>query len=671
MPDIPLEYTADPTRREKGETLRDYVENLYWEFHDSTYRDKKFQDIEDGRKRYDEDLDPKDFPWEGCSNKTMGLTQIAVDGLAPRIFRQVIGEKDFVQVLPVGREDMEKAEAVKSFMEWAAIQNMKLPEEIKPALHDLTMDGTKFCIPVYEEEAVVNRQREVRPVYVTADGAELPIPPEALQNPSLLLMLGQAGVRQEFRDQVSEKPDTRFRVSLEWLELSDTFWPDTGRGWDDQPFLRYIYPTYEELLLLQEQGIYFDISDDLVQGRRRSENEEFDANAEEKDIQTTIYTDECRLLEGYVQWEGEWMLCTIAIDADARIVRQERLSDLYWHGRKPIQRLDIFRVPNEQLGTGIPRKIQHYHMGIDDFFNQMVDAGTIENLPWGFYTEGPGMTHRGFSFKIGEMMPLPKGSSVYFPHTNSKSLNYMSYIELVLGFFERKIALLDHTLSANMGRGGAGTETYSGMALIVQEGNIQHQYRGETLRDQMARILADCRELYAQYMPMEVFLRVFEGNRQAFRRMTALEIQGNFDLALSVSDSSANKMLNRKEKMELYQVLAQNPVNNLAQLTEELLKAYDVKNLDDWIDPKFQAVLQALSQAPELEKMIGQYMEQKQQQAGDEEVGQEAQANIRRQQVERDVELQSGLEDQKIMNQVRERIKRQAAEAAVMPGEGR
>jgi hypothetical protein len=70
--------------------------------------------------------------------------------------------------------------------------------------------------------------------------------------------------------------------------------------------------------------------------------------------------------------------------------------------------------------------------------------------------------------------------------------------------------------------------------------------------------------------------------------------------------------------------------------------------------------LQAVQANPELVEMMQQYLDQKEQQARDQQIAEEAQSNIRRQQIERGVERDSGMEPQKLVDQVGESLKREA-----------
>lgn len=661
---LPISSTLDdnPTPVEESTLtgLNRYCQDIYDEYRKSEYRQKKLDEIEEGRKRYKGDLPVKSFPWPNASNKSMGLEAIAVDNLEPRIKSQLIGEEDFIQVEPVGPEDVESVQQVKDFIHWAVLNNMRLPETIKPLVHDLLMDGTKIVVPIWREELRINKIRTTIPIYVDHMGQRVEVPPNVPPP-----MLQQAGVQQQgFEEKFEDREEPVFQVDLDLIPLHDCFFPDTGDDWWEQPFLRYIYPTLEELKQLTEEngGPYFGITDDLSTDPARTGDSEKDKSTEDIGVKYSEYSDEVRLLECYVKDKGKWTLATFAVNSGFKNVRKQLIADIYPHGRKPVHRFSIFRETNESMGTGIPTKIRHFSTGIDDLYNQMIDCASIEIMPYGTIEDDSGIETLDMTISPGELKIVPKGSNISYPKLGIKSTVNLQFIEVLLGFFERTISIMDQTNAGTLGRGGAGTETFSGMSLIVQEGNIKHGYMGESLQDIFGRLLTDIFGLYSQNMPLDAKQRIFDPNvnQFAFQPIDVLSLQGRWDFKIQVSNSSANKMLNRKEAMERYQTLGGNPLANPQKLLEDALRAYDIKSTGEYIKPEINQLLQALQQVPglaqALPQMIQQFAQQQEQQKQQQDIQQQAQSNIQRQGIERQMEQPQ--EGEKLVDQAQESIKR-------------
>ena len=444
------------------EGLESFCRDLYEEFRSSSYRKKKIDEIEESRKRYRQERpDAKDYPWPGCSNKSLGLDAIVVDTLLPRIYAQLFGDEDFVAIEPQGAEDVDKIDDIKEAVDWALNTNAKIKAQMRPVCKDLLMDGTVFCLPTWSERPAYQVVRRQLPVYADMLGNTQPVPPEVVQSPQFkaLYSMGMrryVGVMEDIR----QTETTEFRADVEPISVYDSFWPDTGEDWQDQPFLRMIYPTYEELkdMSVENGGPYMNITQELISEGGRDSAEEIDTDAQKKDIRHSQYTREVHLLECHVPFMGEWWLCTYAIQAGWKELRRQPMRDVFGHGRKAVHRLDIFRESNESMGTGLPAKIRHYSTGCDDLYNQMIDCGTVENLPFGFIEWGPGLDDVDWTIAPGEWKALPQGSKATPVIHPSRSANFIAYIELLLGFMERMVSLLDANIAGRNSPGAPGVK---------------------------------------------------------------------------------------------------------------------------------------------------------------------------------------------------------------------
>jgi hypothetical protein len=641
--------------------LAAYCKALWEEYSNSAYRERKLEEIAEGRKRYAGDRPPKSFPFEGCSNKSLMLDRIAVDGLEPRVMAQVVGEDDFVSVRPVGPEDQQHVEWVREFVTWMLHSSVKARRNMKPIVHDLLLDGTADVIPVWEEETVIRRIRSMAPKFAELPhmlgGQPLPNSPPGIGPGGQPPIVG-------FEDVREEKEDVSFRARLEKVDLSDAFFPDTWHNWEEQPYLRYIYPTLDALYELEAEGVYFDVGPDLVVDPARQGMDDRDDDQDRKGVEFSEYTQEARLLECYVQWEGAWRIVTLACDADWRVVRDQDLGEVYPHGRKPVHRLSIHRESNESMGLGIPKLVEHFSRGVDDLYNLMIDAGIVDVAHLGFLEEGiSGIPDDQLEISPGKWTTLPKGTVPHYsPKNGVQSAHLITFIQLLMGFFERTTSLMDAVLPGNAGGGrgsGRGTETYSGMALINAEGSISHAYKGESVRDQVEDILTDVLGLYAWFMPVDAKMRIFKHNKWVFLPMDLAALNGDYDLSIELSDSSANKMLARREAVERYQMFAQNPVVDPLRVAEDMLRAYEVRDVGAYLNPGAAMMVQALEENPELPKIVQQYLQQKAQQQEMAEVQEQAMKNIRRREAQDRVEDETGFEDRKLRDQIVESVKKE------------
>lgn len=634
--------------------LGQYCRDLYEEYRQSSYRKDKLAEINESRERYKGERKPKNFPWPGCSNKSLMLDAIAVDNIEPKLMAQLFGDADFIQVEPVGQEDIPGAKQAEEFLKWALLTNVNVKKEFRPIIHDLLIDGTVFVLPLWTEEVRTVSKREQQDVYMVGS-TRIPNDFSPLER-----MLKEGYANHQGTEEIeTEREIPEFRIDLDMIPVAECFFPDNGDKWDTQPFMRMIYPTLWELEDLSEGngGPYKNISSDLLTVRSRGDLDERDEDAERKAIQFSEYTKEIPLLECIVKFENEWHIASYAIHAGWQEVRKQKLTEVYPHGRKPVIRFSLFRENNESMGTGIPKKIRHFSTGCDDLYNQMIDCGTVEIIPGGFLEWAPGMDDMDLTITPGKWNPIPKGAVPHPFDAGVKSQQFIQFIELLLGFQERLIALMDHTLSGQINRGSAGSETYAGMSLLLQESNIKHNYTGETLRDVLSAMIKDMLCMYGAYMPFDAKQRIFENNEYIFQPFDMKAIQGEYDITVRVSDASANKMLNRQEKVELFKAQAANPIINIEKLTSDFLESYGIRNMDDYIKPEVSALIKALNSfGSEVVQVVQQFAQQKQAQMQKEQIARQAKANIERQAIEREVEAPH--EPRKLVDQVKESARR-------------
>lgn len=689
---VQLDRDTDPHRTSELTGLAGYVRNLYEEFLNSAYRKRKLGDIEEDRKRYALELPAKDFPFEGCSNKTLGLERIAVDSVVPRIMNQICpNDENFIVAKPEGAEDVNGVEEVEQAAHWMLSKSMNLRQKLRPVIEDLLIDGIADVIPVWREGTDTKAVRKPMPIF-EFQGQKVPLSEEMLGNQQMMMQLVAAGAKQVGEEDITtEKKHHWFLTDLQQIPLTSCYFQDNWNDgtWEKQPYLRHIYLSLYDLEDQSEEngGPYKNISDDLVVDPERLSRDETDPDADRKGIRFSQYSKEICLLECYVKWENEWLLVTYAPDSEWTEVRRQKLSEIYPHGRKPVHRFSIFR------GDGFPRLVRHYSNGADDLYNMMIDASMIEIVDRGFIEEGfgAGLADDVFELKLGQFPLLPKGSNVHWkPKGGVQAAVFIQFIQLLMGYYERMTSLMDSVLPGNIGgMRGKGTDTLGGMQMINAESNIKHRYMADGIRDTLEEVITDCIGLYSMYMPMDAKRRIWENNEWVFRPFDMAAIQGRYDYSIEVSDSTANPVLARQEASQLFQMIGQVPVVNLPKVIERLLKTFDIKQPEEFIAPIFTQIAQALNKIPglaqALPQMIQQFAQQQEQKKKQSEMQQsvrdgeqkrqmreqmqdlnvqkdmrrQAQKNIMRQDAQRQAETEAGMEDRKIADQVGEQTKRE------------
>lgn len=579
---------------------------------------------------------------------------------------RLVASDDFVQVNPVGPDDRELAKHVKQFMQWALRSNVQVEKVMRPHNRDLLLDGTKDIIPVWFEETNLVRQRVITPTFTGPNG---PVPAQMAAQMAaakkadpekFAAEAGPLGFREGPPTDDSEVVEsTQFRVKWIGCDITDSFFPDDGAPFEEQPFLRFIYVNIETLKDLEKNGPYKNISDVLAPYYQTTErHEETTTDTEAKGVTYSAYAREAKLLECYVKWDGEWRLATFAPDYGWIEVRNQPMRDVYWHGKKPVVRTTIYKDSDESMGRGIPEIVREYHVGINAMWNQIVDYSTIEVMPGGFYNESAiGMRGKTLTMEPGKLKPIPADSKIHYSNVPTKSQVFIQYIELLMTFFERTIGIMDYNMGRASGSTGAGGDTASGMQMIIAEGEKNHNFMGDGIAQIYEELLKQTLALYAQYMPLGFSMALFENSGWVHKAVDVAALQGEYDIKIVISDRSNNDQLNRQKKVALLSLLSKVPGINIKLLVEKVLESEGYTDLDQFFQPQFTMLQQALAVGgDELMGLLQQFIQQKTQDGRVKELTEQAQDNNLRGAIQRE-NADGTMENQKLVDQGEARYK--------------
>ena len=92
--------------------------------------------------------------------------------------------------------------------------------------------------------------------------------------------------------------------------------------------------------------------------------------------------------------------------------------------------------------------------------------------------------------------------------------------------------------------------------------------------------------------------------RGEMRRVKKFKLTGSTELA--------NKLIERKENEDLYNMLGQNPIANPVKVLDDLIKAYKPDaDVSEYIKPEINQFAMLLEENPELPQIIAKYMQDK------------------------------------------------------------
>ena len=97
--------------------------------------------------------EPKNEPFEGCSNVAVPMLATAVNQFHGRAYASIFSPPGMVKVLPVERMDVVRAKRVEDFMNWQILYEMEeYEEQMDKLLLNLPLNGTAFKKTYYSKE---------------------------------------------------------------------------------------------------------------------------------------------------------------------------------------------------------------------------------------------------------------------------------------------------------------------------------------------------------------------------------------------------------------------------------------------------------------------------------------------------------------------------------------
>jgi len=130
---------------------------------------------------------------------------------------------------------------------------------------------------------------------------------------------------------------------------------------------------------------------------------------------------------------------------------------------------------------------------------------------------------------------------------------------------------------------------------LIQEGNIKHNYQSKTFKEDFLSIVKTIYDLYYQYMPYDKTI-VHAGEEMPFPRRA---MRRPYNFRLTGSTEQSNKLIERKENEDMFNMLRQDPLLNPMKLVEDLLKSYGREDVKSYIDPELNQIMQLFLTYPE------------------------------------------------------------------------
>jgi hypothetical protein len=565
------------------------------------------------------DQEVKNWPWRGASNLFLPLTRVTIDSLLAQFYDAMLAQRPTV----VGTEgtDVESAKMLEMFYfdhVWTKILNLK--EIGNDWLFDTLLDGTSAVkVRWNRDETLVRDQRvenEVRYETDTVEAFGRTITSEV-----------PVGIDQRITEEVtSQKVD---RPAVDITDMGRIFVaPSSGLGlqWPECPwYYEVTHLTWDELRSRKQHG-YDNIDEEL-----RSQLAEHDLTSKEqvlreedevgrgdptKTARVIIFYMRMPLPGNVIQADGTTKKQNIEYDDDGnqignaleeeveivyladtkKIARIIPLTRLYPDGKRPHVDNRFTRLPRHFFGQGIPAKMRHLNRLLNSTFNQMMDYGTLQNMPFFFYEPAStGLLGDMNQLKPGEGVPVLNSGGVNFPRFQGNKDFQLSVLQQVQAWAERDTAVTDFT----QGRAASvpnAPRTAMGTSMLLQQSNIAFSRMVALMAEQFTELLRRVHVLYQRYAPQELEFKFFNQQTGLFKKtnITRELFYEDVDFQFQLNP---NRLQEQQNNMQMAQFMMSIPYigqapQSVRALAKQLYESLGKKNFDAiWPEQMMQAQL--------------------------------------------------------------------------------
>jgi len=566
------------------------------------------------------DQEVKNWPWRGASNLFLPLTRVTIDSLLAQFYDAMLSQTPTV----VGTEgtDLESAKMLEMFYfehVWTKLLNLK--EIGNDWLFDTLLDGTSAVKVRWNRDETLIRDQNVvmdvrteKQVTTMFDGQDVEYQKVVGFDERIV------------EDITAQRVD---RPAVDITDMSRIFVaPSSGLGmqWPECPWYYEVsYLTWDELRSRKQHG-YDNIDEELrsklaehdLTGKERTMRDEDEVGQSDPTQTAKVIVFYMRMaLPGEVtRVDGKTKKQNIQFDdagnqigdaleeeveivylADTKkIARIIPLTRLYPDGKRPHVDNRFTRLPRHFFGQGIPAKMKHLNRLLNSTFNQMMDYGTLQNMPFFFYEPAStGLLGDMNQLKPGEGVPVLNSGGVNFPRFQGNKDFQLSVLQQVQAWAERDTAVTDFT----QGRAASvpnAPRTARGTAMLMQQSNIAFSRMVALMAEQFTELLRRVHVLYQRYAPQELEFKFFNQQTGLFKKtnITRNLFYEDVDFQFQLNP---NRLQEQQNNMQMAQFMMSIPYigqapQSVRALAKQLYESLGKKNFDAiWPEQMMQAQL--------------------------------------------------------------------------------
>lgn len=441
--------------------------------------------------QYEGILDPKTFPWEGCANYHVPITELNVNALYSRVIKR-FRTMDYLRVKSY-RSTKDRSLTTQKYLRYLFEKKMKYTDLLMSTGRDIMKYGSGVFITTWEY--CDKTKKVVLPKKKDKKVGEDPITKEPLID--------------TITEYVIEEQSTLEQTPrIEWVDLVDYFRSEESN--------RFVEPTWEaRRLWVSPTELY-----------HRAQKQYYDSDVVTKILSTELnkLPDDAKFIDRLnerelIEWWG-W----ISLDESKGDDIEEPERIVFTYDRKAKKILKVMRFPylfeNSNFtvinmerrsttwrGRGMCQKLEHVNIEMDKLHDLYIDSAAIVTCKSFKKRRGADTNFLLENFYPGVVWDVGKMDDVEVMELGDVPIAPMNELNMLEQLAAKQTGIGSYQMGQDK---GPSQPTAAGQLAVIQEGNITLDEIAKEFTFGTIRMAQQVLQMVKQFRPEDEFLEVMD-----------------------------------------------------------------------------------------------------------------------------------------------------------------
>lgn len=542
--------------KEQEDRLLRIISKAIDNYETNTADDRK--DIYKWDDQYEGVLQPKPFPWEGCANYHVPITELNVNSLYSRVIKR-FRTMDYLRVKSY-KETKERSLTTQKYLRYLFEKKMKYTDLLMSTGRDILKFGSGVFITTWEYYE--KKKTVVVPKEKTKQVGEDPITKEPIMDTFIEYVVEEQSVLEQ-------------TPRIEWIDLCDYFRSEESN--------RFVEPTWEaRRLYVSSTEMY-----------HRAKKNYYDKAVTEKILSEEMkkLPEESQFVDRLserelIEWWG-W----VALDEaeDDEVSEPQRI--VFTYDRKAKKVLKVMRFPylfeNSNFtvinmerrsttwrGRGMCQKLEHVNIEMDKLHDLYIDSSALVTCKSFKKRRGADTNFLLENFYPGVVWDVGKMDDIEVMQLGDVPIAPMNELNMLEQLAAKQTGIGSYQTGQDI---GPSQPTASGQLAVIQEGNITLDEIAKEFTFGTIRMAQQVLQMVKQFRPEDEFLEVMDEQEADLINKIPIDIDELIDdPELIIVDRSVIEEQDFKmQGQELYNLVRSDPI--LAQIPRIYVAA--IRNL--------------------------------------------------------------------------------------------